>query len=164
MPAVPDDLVPDGNLHQLPPLPSDLEPPVRVSDEQHQQYEEFGFTLLPELIDRQTIAELQESVDAMVEHRIGNFSFEPSDPTKIQRIGTPNQYSRAFQRLMRNPALCGAVAQLIGPSFRHNNVKLNFKPAGIGSAVEWHQVCALLPRRQGAKAQGLRPCPLVSPP
>ena len=46
--AVPADLVPEGGLPQLPPVPSDLEPPVRVSDEQLRQYEEFGYTLLPE--------------------------------------------------------------------------------------------------------------------
>ena len=51
---------------------------------------------------------------------------------------TPSS-SQTQQYLLRNEALCGVIAQLIGPSFRHNNVKLNFKPAGVGSAVEWHQ-------------------------
>ena len=51
---------------------------------------------------------------------------------------------------MRHPALCGAVAQFLGPSFRHNNAKLNFKPASAGSAVEWHQDWGFYPHTNGS--------------
>ena len=134
-------LVPEGDLPELPPLPSSVgeNPPVRVTDEQQAHYAEQGYVLFPALIDKQTVAQLSKAVDAMVEHRIGDFSYEPSDPSLIQRITNTHRVSADFQQLLRNEALCGVIAQLIGPSFRHNNVKLNFKPAGVGSAVEWHQ-------------------------
>ncbi len=136
------DLAPAGDLPLLPPLSCDCghNPPVAVSAEQHSQYERDGYTFFPSLIDRKTIAKLQHVVDMMVAHKVGDFSFEPTDPSKVQRITAPHRHSRAFAELTRNKSLCGVVAQLIGPSFRHNNVKLNFKPAQVGSAVEWHQV------------------------
>ena len=148
--AVAAGLVPEADLPELPPLPSDLVPPVRATAAQLKHYDEQGYVLFPSLIDRATVAELQRAVDAMVEHRIGSFSYEPSDPSLIQRINGTEQCSPAFQRLLRNEALCGAIAQLIGPSFRHSSVKLNFKPAGVGSAVEWHQDWAFYPHTNGS--------------
>ena len=114
--AMPGDLAPGGDLPLLPPLPSEVgrNPPVPVSVEQRREYEELGYTLFPSLIDASTIAELQRAVDAMVEHNVGDFSFEPSDPSLIQRITGPHRHSRAFAALTRHPALCGVVAKLIG--------------------------------------------------
>lgn len=137
------DLAPAGDLPRLPPLSSEVgrNPPVAMTPEQLRQYAEDGYAFFPSLIDREITAELRCIVDEMVAHNIGDLSFEPSDPSLVQRITGPHRYSRAFAELTRNPALCGVVAQIIGPSFRHNNVKLNFKPPRVGSAVEWHQVC-----------------------
>jgi hypothetical protein len=109
-PSVPADLVPAGGLPPLPSLPCDLTPPVRASAAQQRQYEELGYTLLPGLIDQHTIAELRHAVDAMVEHAIGTFSFEPSAPSLIQRISHPDQHSHAFRRLMRCVHYIGRVA------------------------------------------------------
>jgi hypothetical protein len=141
---VANELAPAGDLPLLPPLSSECgqNPPVVVSAEQHRQYETDGYAFFPSLIDPEAVAELRHVVDEMVARQVGNFSFEPSDPSLVQRITAPHRHSRAFAKLTRNEALCGVVAQIIGPSFRHNNVKLNFKPAHIGSAVEWHQVCS----------------------
>ena len=149
-PPLPADLAPAGDLPLLPPLASDLTPPVLVTDEQHAQYANDGYTFFPSLIDREAIAELRHAVDQMVEHAVGDFSFEPSDPSLIQRITGPHRHSRVFAELTRNEALCGAIAQIIGPSFRHNNIKLNFKPPRVGSAVEWHQDWAFYPHTNGS--------------
>jgi|EP01044_Picomonas_judraskeda_P001526 hypothetical protein len=136
------DLAPAGDLPRLPPLSSDIgrNPPIAVTAEQHRQYARDGYTLFPSLIAPEIVAELRRIVDTMIAHDVGDFSFEPSDPSLVQRITGPHRHSRAFAKLTRNEALCGVVAQIIGPSFRHNNVKLNFKPPRVGSAVEWHQV------------------------
>jgi hypothetical protein len=149
-PPLPADLAPAGDLPLLPPLASDLTPPVLVTDEQHAQYANDGYTFFPSLIDREAVAELRHAVDQMVEHAVGDFSFEPSDPSLIQRITGPHRHSRVFAELTRNEALCGAIAQIIGPSFRHNNIKLNFKPPRVGSAVEWHQDWAFYPHTNGS--------------
>ena len=155
----------DHDEFALPPLPA-IDPasaPVQLSAEQQREYAELGYTLCPQLITPDEALELQAAVDEMLEQARGlpnehtdMFDFEAThtpDAPRVRRIKRPDIRSDPFRRLLRHPNICGALAQLLGPNVRHQNVKLNIKAADYGSPVEWHQDWAFYPHtNQGVLA------------
>ena len=155
----------DHDEFALPPLPA-IDPasaPVQLSAEQQREYAELGYTLCPQLITPDEALELQAAVDEMLEQARGlpnehteMFDFEAThtpDSPRVRRIKRPDIRSDPFRRLLRHPNICGALAQLLGPNVRHQNVKLNIKAADYGSPVEWHQDWAFYPHtNQGVLA------------
>lgn len=71
-------------------------------------------------------------------------SHTPEQP-RVRRINAPVNRDPVFWELIRDEAMWGPVAQLIGGDLRLYGSKLNMKSAGHGAAVEWHQDWAFYP-------------------
>src|SRR5919201_1731795 len=56
-----------------------------------------------------------------------------------------SELRRAFQAVIKSPAVVEVLTQLLGPDVRLHSSKLNMKEARYGSPVEWHQDWAFYP-------------------
>ena len=63
-----------------------------------------------------------------------------------RRIYNPFDQHEAFRALATDERILDRIESLIGPDFNLQHSKLNMKPAGVGSPVEWHQDLAYFPR------------------
>jgi ectoine hydroxylase-related dioxygenase (phytanoyl-CoA dioxygenase family) len=63
------------------------------------------------------------------------------------RGGSTNPFEQheAFRALATDDRILDRIESLIGPDFNLQHSKLNMKPAGVGSPVEWHQDLAYFP-------------------
>jgi ectoine hydroxylase-related dioxygenase (phytanoyl-CoA dioxygenase family) len=67
------------------------------------------------------------------------------DTPRVRRIKAPHKVDPFFAELVRSTGILEPVKDLLGPSVRFLNSKLNMKSAGYGAAVEWHQDWAFYP-------------------
>jgi phytanoyl-CoA hydroxylase len=118
------------------------------------QYHESGCIVVPGLLDtasckqmKQVLADLVEA-SRQVERHNDVFDLEPthskSNP-RVRRIKLPHLVDPVFNSFIRSETLLGVMRQLIGPSLRLRNSKLNLKVPHVGSPVEWHQDWAFYP-------------------
>ena len=78
----------------------------------------------------------------------GHFDLEPdhsADNPKVRRMSNPSRYHPLFDGLYRDPRILDILTPLIGAAIRAQGDKLNMKPDGVGSPVEWHQDFAHYP-------------------
>ena len=121
---------------------------------QIEQYREFGYLVVPAVLDAGLLAEIRRTVEAIVADASKvtahndvydlEESHTPERP-RVRRIKTPHKHFPFFSELTRNPRITGILAQLLGPNIRLHGAKLNMKSAGYGAAVEWHQDWAFYP-------------------
>jgi ectoine hydroxylase-related dioxygenase (phytanoyl-CoA dioxygenase family) len=64
---------------------------------------------------------------------------------RVRRIYEPCTYYPEFRALSECPKLLDSVAHLLGDNLLFHYSKINMKPPGIGSVVEWHQDLAYYP-------------------
>jgi phytanoyl-CoA hydroxylase len=121
---------------------------------QVEQYRELGYLVVPDVLDRDLLAEVRRAVDAIVADaaRVTQHtdvydledSHSPQAP-RVRRIKTPHKHFPFFADLTRSARITSILAQLLGPDIRLHGSKLNMKSAGYGAPVEWHQDWAFYP-------------------
>jgi ectoine hydroxylase-related dioxygenase (phytanoyl-CoA dioxygenase family) len=121
---------------------------------QVEQYRELGYLVVPDVLDRDLLAEVRRAVDAIVadaakvtEHtEVYDLedSHSPQAP-RVRRIKTPHKHFPFFADLTRSARITAILAQLLGSDIRLHGSKLNMKSAGYGAPVEWHQDWAFYP-------------------
>lgn len=125
-----------------------------LTPEQVEQYRQSGYLVVEQVLRDAQVEALRQVADDWVEasRTVGAngdvFDLEPghsADHPQVRRIKNPALNSQAYDAVMRDPALLDIVAQLLGPDFRYQSTKMNMKPAGTGSPVEWHQDWAFYP-------------------
>ncbi|HLN09517.1 MAG TPA: phytanoyl-CoA dioxygenase family protein [Xanthobacteraceae bacterium] len=125
-----------------------------ITDAQVETYRRDGFIVVEDLASpedlsamRQVIAELVAGA-AAVETHTAVYDLEPGHTPaqpKVRRIKAPHQVHKAFDALVRSPAVIAILRRLIGADLRLHGSKLNMKAAQYGSPVEWHQDWAFYP-------------------
>ena len=125
-----------------------------LSQAQIDSYEEQGYLVLPDVLTPAEVAGLGRAVDALlagaskVPSSTAVYDLEdghtPAKP-KVRRLKDPHLHHPAFARVVRQPAVIGALHQLWPSGVRFDASKLNLKSAGFGSPVEWHQDWAFYP-------------------
>jgi ectoine hydroxylase-related dioxygenase (phytanoyl-CoA dioxygenase family) len=127
---------------------------MSLSSAQIDSYREQGYLMLPSVLDAATVAEMREVIAGLLagarglERHTDVYDLEDShrpEAPRVRRIKAPHTHTPFFDRLVRSAAVLEPVRQLIGPSVRLQNSKLNLKSAGYGAAVEWHQDWAFYP-------------------
>ena len=73
--------------------------------------------------------------DAVWDLETGHSAEEP----KLRRLTSPNDYDDAYWEYASSTAISGILTDLIGPNIKFHHSKLNFKWAGGGEEVKWHQ-------------------------
>ena len=126
-----------------------------ISQEQIDFYHENGYLIVPGVLNQEELEEAHAIIDDFVEksravtEQSGHFDLEPDhspeDP-KVRRMSSPSGYHPFFDDLYRrDDRVLDILTPLIGPAIRAQGDKLNMKPAGVGSPVEWHQDFAHYP-------------------
>ena len=67
------------------------------------------------------------------------------DAARMRRIRDPYDRHPAFRAVAHDARIVDRVESLIGPDIEFHHSKLNMKPAGVGSPVDWHQDLAYYP-------------------
>jgi phytanoyl-CoA hydroxylase len=118
------------------------------------QFQRDGFCSVPGFLDGEEIGVLLagiESVCAAVtvaHHDAGQLEMEPDqapEGNRVRRIYEPCTYYPEFRALSECPKLLDSVGHLLGQNLLFHYSKINMKPPGIGSVVEWHQDLAYYP-------------------
>lgn len=127
---------------------------TELTDAQVKQYEDSGFVVMPSVLSPEEVTELRRRTDAICAKAAGLtegndvYDLEDShtpDAPRVRRIKKPNLVDPMFADLIKDERILGPLRQLLGPSLRLHNTKLNLKAKGYGAPVEWHQDWAFYP-------------------
>lgn len=125
-----------------------------LSKVQVEEYNERGYIVVPDVLSRAEVKELQDVTARMVEEsrhltkgdeRFDLEPFHSAERPALRRIKTPHLFDPAYARMVRHPGIVACLKSLWGDNVRADTGKLNLKTAGAGSPVEWHQDWAFYP-------------------
>ena len=119
-----------------------------------EEYRQYGFRVVPNVLSMSAIARLRKVTDSFVENAR---SVTSNDDTydledahsfaepRVRRIKTPERQHPEYAAAASHPDILAVLRDLWGPDIRFQIGKLNLKSAGFGSPVEWHQDWAFYP-------------------
>jgi phytanoyl-CoA hydroxylase len=125
-----------------------------LSQEQIHHFRTEGFVVVPSLFSPTDLSAIDEAIGELTERAfesddsdsIMEFESERVDGRPVpRRIYNPFEQHAAFRGLATDERILDRIERLIGPDFNLQHSKLNMKPAGVGSPVEWHQDFAYFP-------------------
>jgi hypothetical protein len=122
--------------------------PRVLSQTQRECYFEQGYLLLEGIVPMEWVERLRSVTDEMVERsRVLSksdavFDLEPghkAEAPRLRRLTSPVEQHPAYWEFASTSILTDIVADLVGPDVKFHHSKLNFKWAGGGEEVKWHQ-------------------------
>ncbi len=126
----------------------------KLTENQVKQYKKDGFIIMSSVLNAAEVADLRRITDDICAGAKGmtqgddvydlEDTHTPENP-RVRRIKKPYLVHEAFAKLIRDERILEPLRQLLGPSVRLNNNKLNLKAKGYGAPVEWHQDWAFYP-------------------
>jgi len=125
-----------------------------ISDRDIAFYRQNGYLLVPDVLDRSTLARMKEIIAGLIARARGVtqhtdvYDLEPShtpEHPRVRRIKKPHAVDPAFWEFAKSPRLLDVLTKLLGPNVRLHGSKLNMKDPKYGSPVEWHQDWAFYP-------------------
>lgn len=129
-----------------------------LSKSQIAEYQEIGAIVVPDVLSPEEVAELRRATDELVagaasvtkqeslNHPV--YDLEETHTTerpRVRRIKKADKAHPSYTNLVRHPGIVAVLRDLLGEDVRFDSAKLNFKTAGYGAAVEWHQDWAFYP-------------------
>ena len=124
-----------------------------LSPEQIRFYRESGYVVLENFLSASQLEALQSKTAELTEKsravRVSDDVYELEDDhapdrPRLQRIKAPHKVDPVYDGIIRDDRMLAVLRDLLGPSVRLQNSKLNLKSAG-GTPVEWHQDWAFYP-------------------
>ncbi len=123
--------------------------PAKVlTDAQRQSFQETGYLCLPGFIGAEWMERLEAATAAQVEEsrsvtetnnkfdlEAGHSANEP----RLRRLMTPQDHDPIFWEFTSEGPIVDVAEDLLGPNLKFHHGKLNFKWAGGGAEVKWHQ-------------------------
>ena len=128
--------------------------PQFISRKQQESYFDNGYLLIENAINRQTLSKLKDitaqAIDdsRQVVQSDATWDLEPghcSDNPRLRRLTSPNDYDDTYWGYASSEAITEILSDLIGPDIKFHHSKLNFKWAGGGEEVKWHQDISFWP-------------------
>jgi ectoine hydroxylase-related dioxygenase (phytanoyl-CoA dioxygenase family) len=125
-----------------------------LSIEQVEHYHREGYVVSPGFLSRDEVAAFHAEMEAitagntLAHHDKTRMEMEPKqapDGTLVRRIYEPCTYYERFRAFSESDRLLDCVEQLLGQNLLFHYSKINMKPSGIGSPVEWHQDLSYYP-------------------
>ncbi len=142
-----------------------LREPARVLDQRERQfYFDQGYVVKKRAINQVWLDRLNSAMDALVDSTrsmtkstqtydldAGHTSSEP----RLRRIAYLDDLDPVFWEFCKDSPLADLAADLLGPDVRFRECLINFKWAGGGQAVKWHQDFPFYPLTNTTVAQFL---------
>ena len=128
--------------------------PRFISRKQQESYFDNGYLLIENAISSQILCKLQDSTaqaiddSRQVTQSDATWDLEPghrSDNPRLRRLTSPNDYDDTYWAYASSEAITEILSDLIGPDIKFHHSKLNFKWAGGGEEVKWHQDISFWP-------------------
>ena len=129
---------------------------MTLSREQLDAYWRDGYVVAPQMMSADIVRDLSNACDELVEASRAvagsNSVFDLDDAHTaerpiLRRIKDPQKQHPAFKAVLSNPSVIEALTQILGPNVRlyTGTQKVNLKPVGEQSPVNWHQDWATYP-------------------
>ena len=118
------------------------------------QFQQDGYCSVPGFLSGEEIGALLAVMESVCvaatvgHHDAARLEMEPDqgpEGNRVRRIYEPCTYYPEFHALSECPKLLDSVEYLLGENLIFHYSKINMKPPGIGSPVEWHQDLAYYP-------------------
>ncbi len=128
--------------------------PRFISRKQQESYFDTGYLLIENAISSQILSKLQDSTaqaiddSRQVTQSDATWDLEPghcSDNPRLRRLTSPNDYDDTYWTYASSETITEILSDLIGPDIKFHHSKLNFKWAGGGEEVKWHQDISFWP-------------------
>ena len=128
--------------------------PRVISRQQQESYFENGYLLVENAVDEATLKKLQvctaKAIDDSRKVEISDavWDIEPghsADNPRLRRLTSPNDYDETYWNYASSEGITDILSDLIGPDIKFHHSKLNFKWAGGGEEVKWHQDISFWP-------------------
>ena len=128
--------------------------PRFISRKQQESYFENGYLLVENAVDKATLKKLQactaKAIDDSRKVEISDavWDIEPGHNTnnpRLRRLTSPNDYDETYWNYASSEIITDILSDLIGPDIKFHHSKLNFKWAGGGEEVKWHQDISFWP-------------------
>ncbi len=125
-----------------------------LTDKQVEQYRRDGYVVASKFFGSETLERIDQRIRRVTEDALGSDDYSnilEVEPDTVggqvvpRRIYNPYDLHADFKNLATDPRLLDCVESLIGANFNLQHSKLNMKPPGVGSVVEWHQDLAYFP-------------------
>ena len=125
-----------------------------LTDKQLEQYRRDGVLVASKFFGREILARIDHRIRQINDDALASGDYSSIlevEPDTVagqvvpRRIYNPYDLHDDFKDLATDRRLLDCVESLIGANFNLQHSKLNMKPPGVGSVVEWHQDLAYLP-------------------
>ena len=123
--------------------------PAKVlSQARRESYFDQGYLLLESFVSQAWLERLRLVADEFIEESRGltesnhKLDLEPdhrADAPRLRRLTSPVDHHELFREFSFQSPIVDVAEDLLGPSVRYHHSKLNFKWAGGGEEVKWHQ-------------------------
>ena len=138
--------------------------PNVISEEQRAFYYSQGYLCLPDLIDEADLIPMREALERVVDR--ARHLTEPSkmydlekghcaENPRLRRATYVDEVEPVIWELCSNSVLPRVAADLLGPNIRFREIMVNFKWAGGGAEVKWHQDIVFYPHTHVGTCQFL---------
>ncbi|MEM7210036.1 MAG: phytanoyl-CoA dioxygenase family protein [Pseudomonadota bacterium] len=138
--------------------------PTVLRPDQRAHFYDEGYLAIPALLDKKTVGELRAIMQRSIESSAdpkgpdNQFDFEaghsPESP-KLRRVAYVDDLDSECWRFCADSIIADIAADLLGPNLRFREVFINFKWAGGGAEVKWHQDIVFYPHTNTRTCQFL---------
>ena len=119
-----------------------------LGEDEIEQYHREGWLVVEGVLDAETLAKIDSALTevydaALADEETKNYiEFEPANSTEspsVRRVIDPYARHEVFRAVAHDVRVVDRVESLLGPDIDLQHSKLNWKPARVGSPVDWHQ-------------------------
>ena len=123
-------------------------PPQVISEAQREFYFENGFLLVEKAVSEDWLTRLRATTNEMIDRSrkitesdaIWDLEAGHCERTpRLRRLTSPNDQHPVYWEFAAKSVIGDIAADLVGPDVKFHHSKLNFKWAGGGEEVKWHQ-------------------------
>lgn len=138
--------------------------PRVLTDEQRRHYFDHGYLVVPGLVDGETLKTLRSALDDVIgQSRALTASTRSFDldaghckeSPRLRRATYLDDLNPIFWDLCRDSIVPDIACDILGPNIRFRDLMMNFKWAGGGAEVKWHQDAPFYPHTNSGTCQFL---------
>ena len=140
------------------------QPALYLSQDQREFYFDQGYLIFPSLIRSESLEALngvmRDIIDKSRSVTASNRAIDleqghTADNPRLRRVAYIDDEYDEIRQLCEDSIITDIAADLLGPNVRYREVMLNFKWAGGGAEVKWHQDFVFYPHTHAGTMQFL---------